>query len=555
MAFNALHPGHPGVYVQEVPSAHTIQGAPTSVPAFVGLTESGPFNTATLITSWASYQRIFGGFAWRAFTPLAVFQFFAEGGGQAYVVRIQPSKAGARGTATVPSSSDIQVQAASNGAWSGNLYLATTCAKGSAFFDISVLVSKSVFDFTQNSNNQNNLDVQLLNAYVQQNSLALLPINGGMYVLESFTGFTAASLKLPLGSTDPASSPLAQQINKKSMFIRVVSGTTAPTTKSPTPQTTSVAFKGGTDDAFEPTSALNYLTKVQGISLLAIPDTVKYVLQSGASDLPTQAHQINLALNYCEKYGNLFLVADPPYLIDIGATTATQTILNFKSGNGGTSDALSSSYGAIYHPWLLTSNPITGVNMPVPPSGTMLGRYAYTDNNVGVFKSPAGIREGALRTAFACAVPISDEDQDVLNPAGVNALRNLINYGNVIWGARTLSLDGDWTYLAIRRFFIFVEQSLLNSLQWVVFEPNDQRLWAAINRDVGAFLTTLWHQGALFGESPTEAFFVVCDESNNPPETRTEGILYIDIGLAPVYPAEFVVIRISQKTAGPDSGS
>jgi len=150
---------------------------------------------------------------------------------------------------------------------------------------------------------------------------------------------------------------------------------------------------------------------------------------------------------------------------------------------------------------------------------------------------------------------LTDADQDTLNPNGINALRNLINYGDVIYGARTVSQDTQWTYLSVRRLFIYVEQSLKNSLQWVVFEPNDQALWAAVTRDIDAFLNTLWLQGALFGATAAQAFFVTCDASNNPPETRALGQLYIDIGLAPVYPAEFVVIRITQKTAGPDSGS
>ncbi|MBI1773065.1 MAG: phage tail sheath family protein, partial [Burkholderiales bacterium] len=117
-----------------------------------------------------------------------------------------------------------------------------------------------------------------------------------------------------------------------------------------------------------------------------------------------------------------------------------------------------------------------------------------------------------------------------------------------------LALNTEWTYISIRRLFIYVEQSLKQSLQWVVFEPNDQTTWSSVTRDVTAFLTTLWQQGGLFGATAQEAFFVTCDASNNPPNTRMLGQMFIDIGLAPVYPAEFVILRMSQKTAAPDSG-
>lgn len=135
----------------------------------------------------------------------------------------------------------------------------------------------------------------------------------------------------------------------------------------------------------------------------------------------------------------------------------------------------------------------------------------------------------------------------------INAIRSLKGYGNVLWGARTLALGTEWTYISVRRLFIHVGQSLRQSLQWVVFETNDQRLQSCVSRDIHAFLTMLWQQGALFGSTPAEAFFVTCDASNNPPQARMLGQLCIDIGLAPVYPAEFLVMRITEKTAVPEA--
>jgi hypothetical protein len=232
-----------------------------------------------------------------------------------------------------------------------------------------------------------------------------------------------------------------------------------------------------------------------------------------------------------------------------------QGVLGFKTGSG-TSPALNSTYGALYYPWIWIYNPLSGFNVPIPPSGPALGRYAYTDTNVGVWKSPAGVNDGLLLSAVQVQTTVTDADQDSLNPNGIDAIRNLLGYGNVIYGARTLAATGsEWTYISVRRLFIYVEQSLKQSLQWVVFEPNDDQTWAAVTRDITAFLTTLWQAGGLFGATAAEAFFVTCNATNNPPETRALGQMYIDIGLAPVYPAEFVVIRMTQKVAGPDSGS
>lgn len=535
---------HPGLYIEEVPSAHTIQGAPTSVAAFVGMTEQGLPNTPTLITSWAAYQRAFGGLIWHANVPWAVFEFFNEGGGQCYVIRAEETG----GTAKI-SGSPFPATAASPGSWGNVLGIVISNADNSdptkelPVFNVSVVVNVAVLGSVQTGSRP--FSDALLRRYVQQNSLDRLKFGTNDWaVLESFSGFTVESL-----------SSMATRINASSVFIRVTaspSGRPRNTPKAGPP----AALAGGTDVTLGLMAAVKTLSSVQGVSLLSVPDTPTLVnTQVGLKD---QGALINEVLGFCEQQANLFYVVDPPFGLD------PQGIINFKSGqkqsagplsSAAAPPALNSSYGAIYYPWFEVFNPIAGVNVPVPPSGATLGRYAYTDNDVGVHKSPAGVKDGALRTVSSLATSITDSDQDVLNPLGINAIRNLINYGNVIWGARTLSLDGDWTYIAVRRFFMFVEQSMRNSMLWVVFEPHDQRLWAKVTRDIGAFLTTLWHQGAIFGSTPAEAFFVVCDESNNPPEERALGRLHIDIGIAPVEPAEFVVIRISQKTAGPDSGS
>lgn len=536
---------HPGIYIQEIPGVRSIQGASTSVAAFIGAAESGAAEVPTLITSWNAYQRQFGNLIWYGFMPWAVYEFFQEGGTSCYVVRTGQTGTGqgAVATATVGTST---FNAASMGVWGNSLQVcvingsagggASSSSSQTPIFNLLVLVPASVIQPSQPPADQ---ATQLLIAYVNQNGLTTTSVAGtSYYVLEAFSGFTVADASFQA------------RINTQSMFIRVPSVDGTRPDNTPTP----IAFSNGQDPTWNFDSALNTLQTVQALSLLAMPDTASVTDSSGVTDAIKQSELVNQGLGLCERLESLFYVIDPPYGQDVSG------VLSFKNGTPppGTSQggqAINSSYGALYYPWAWIFNPLSNTNVPIPPSGPTLGRYAYTDGSIGVWKSPAGVNDGAMRTVTALFTQLTEADQDTLNPNGINALRNLINYGNVIYGARTVSQDTQWTYLSVRRLFIFVEQSLKNSLQWVVFEPNDQTLWAAVTRDIDAFLTTLWNQGALFGATPQEAFFVTCDASNNPPETRALGQLYIDIGLAPVYPAEFVIIRITQKTAGPDSGS
>ncbi|MGH6628828.1 MAG: phage tail sheath family protein, partial [Burkholderiales bacterium] len=183
----------------------------------------------------------------------------------------------------------------------------------------------------------------------------------------------------------------------------------------------------------------------------------------------------------------------------------------------------------------------------VPPSGHVAGIYARNDTERGVHKAPANeIVRGALETELT----LTKGEQDVLNPMGVNCIRSFTGRGLRVWGARTISSDPAWRYVNVRRLFNYVEKSIERGTQWVVFEPNDPDLWARVRRDVTAFLTGVWRDGALFGMTPQEAFFVKCDAETNPPDVRDRGQLVIEIGLAPVKPAEFVIFRLSQFSGG-----
>jgi phage tail sheath protein FI len=206
-----------------------------------------------------------------------------------------------------------------------------------------------------------------------------------------------------------------------------------------------------------------------------------------------------------------------------------------------------SKYATLYWPWIKVMDPVAGRPVHVPPSGHMAGIWARNDGTRGVHKAPAN---EVVRGAIALELQITRGEHDQLNPVAVNCLRAFPAQGIRVWGARTLSSDAEWRYLNVRRLFNYIEQSILNGTNWVVFEPNDPKLWDSVKRTLNAFLRGLWRNDMLFGRTPGEAFFVKCDEENNPADSRDAGYLIVDIGIAPVKPAEFVVFRISQTSAG-----
>lgn len=270
---------------------------------------------------------------------------------------------------------------------------------------------------------------------------------------------------------------------------------------------------------------------VDDINILAIPDR------------PGDRETIIGAYTYCQTRKDCFFVADPL----LGLTP--QQVLDFKQGMGDfAGNGFNSSYAALYYPWIISSDPLTGGVKLVPPSGAVAGTYSATDVTRGVHKAPAGIVDGYLNAAVGIERRTTQGEQELLNPAQINVIRAFPS-GIVIWGARTLSAEPQWRYVNVRRLFLFVEESIQDGTQWLVFEPNTRELWARVRREVTAFLTIVWQSGALFGSTAEEAFFVQVNDENNPPEVRALGRLVIDVGLAPVKPAEFVIFRIAQKVS------
>jgi hypothetical protein len=268
------------------------------------------------------------------------------------------------------------------------------------------------------------------------------------------------------------------------------------------------------------------------ITMLVCPDLMM-AYQSGVLDLEgVQAVQTAM-ITHCERMADRVAILDaPPGMNPQEIQDWRVNIANYDS-----------SFAALYYPWIKVFDPASGQNILVPPSGHMAGIWARNDASRGVHKAPANEVIGG---ALDVETQITRGEQDGLNPVGINCIRSFPGRGIRVWGARTLSSNPSWTYLNVRRLFNMVEKSIDNGTQWVVFEPNDMALWQKINRSATAFLTMVWRQGALFGATPGEAFYVKCDAETNPPEARDLGMVTTEIGIAPVKPAEFVIFRISQ---------
>jgi phage tail sheath protein FI len=302
------------------------------------------------------------------------------------------------------------------------------------------------------------------------------------------------------------------------------------------PQPTDLLGEAANVESGEPARGLFALGEVDDIAIVATPDTVRY------DDLASQKVAVDNLIGHCERLRYRMAVVDPP------KESSISQVREFRS-------QFDTKYAALYYPWLEildpTKRPEPGSPPPkleIPPSGAVAGIYARSDIERGVHKAPAN--EVVLGiTQFENRKNITFDQQAVLNPEGINALRFFEGRANRVWGARTMSSDPEWKYVNVRRLFIFLEHSIDKSTQWAVFEPNNERLWASIRQTVEDFLLVVWRSGALMGTKPEEAYFVRCDRSTMTQNDLDNGRLICLIGVAPTYPAEFVIFRIGQWTA------
>jgi hypothetical protein len=278
------------------------------------------------------------------------------------------------------------------------------------------------------------------------------------------------------------------------------------------------------------------LEEIDEITMVLVPDLMSQY-QHGVIDLEA-VKAVQLAMiAHCELMGDRMAILDPPPAL------SPQQVRDWRRDVAG----YDSKYAALYYPWFKIHDPASGTGTFVPPSGHMAGVWARNDSVRGVHKAPAN---EVVRGALSLQTNLTKAEQELLNPLGVNCIRSFPGRGIRVWGARTLSSDSAWRYLNVRRLFNYLEESILDGTQWVVFEPNDDALWARIRRTIGAFLVTEWRKGALFGLTPDEAFYVKCDRETNPAETIAQGQVLCEVGIAPVKPAEFVIFRMAQISGG-----
>lgn len=588
----------PGVYVEEYDSGATpMQGVSTSTAGFVGLAERGPvIGQPQLVTSFADYTRMYGGYLSKAgygdarYLPYAVEQFFMNGGARAYIMRAVPGDAKAASLTT----GVLRVTAANPGAWAEKMRVTvvpSSKAKTQVFdVDGADLTLKNADGF--NAGDVVELFDGKTTAYATIKSVldkvitlddpCTLAVADTKVGTSKYIRTCEITITARLDDTvetyenlslKPEALNYAPVKTAKSDLIRVEvlpgkpAAAAAPAVKdenkdnkdkkdapaaAPAPAKAAgitpydlcagvgegmvLTLEGGSDGSVLNVTPDAYIGADDGpgkrtglqafqengvVSVLAIPGVTAPEVQAAL-------------IGFCENRKSCFAILDVP--MDLKKTNDVATFR----------DMYDSTYAAMYHPWLQMFDAGAKRTDYFPPSGAMAGIYARSDNSRGVHKAPANeVVRGC--TGLSCNYNVGE--QDILNPIGVNLIRALPGQGIRVWGARTISSNGLWKYVNVRRLFIYIEESIKANTNWVVFEPNSETLWSRVTRTIETFLATCWRDGALAGSSPEQAFFVECGPTTMTQDDIDNGRLICQIGIAPVKPAEFVIFRITQKTA------
>ena len=575
----------PGVYVEEYDSgAVPMQGVSTSTAGFIGLAQRGPVvGKPQLVTSFADYKRAFGGYLSEAkfgearFLPYAVEQFFINGGSRAYIMRVAAEgAAAAKATAGV-----LQIEAANPGEW-GNKIRVTVEASSKA--KTQVIAVNGADLKLKNADGFNQGDVVELfdgkaKAYAtiisSLDNIVTLDAPCTLNVADEKIGtpkyIKTCELTLTVKLDDvvetyanvslcpEAGNFVSARARKSDLVTIAVTEAKAPAApkegkdeKAPAPAKAGVtpielvggaaviALAGGSDGKVANVSPNVYMGEDNGpgkrsglaaflenvdVSIMAIPGVTAPEVQAAL-------------IAHCENCKSCFAILDVP--ID---RKKTNDVVEFR-------DMYDTTYAAMYHPWLEMFDPLAKRSAYFPPSGAMAGIYARTDNERGVHKAPAN---EIVRGCTGLSCNYNEGEQDILNPKGVNLVRAFTGRGIRVWGARTMSSNGLWKYVNVRRLYIYIEESIKANTNWVVFEPNSEVLWGRVTRTIEMFLATCWRSGALAGFTPSEAYFVECGPTTMTQDDIDNGRLICNIGIAAVKPAEFVIFRITQHTASSES--
>ena len=542
----------PGVYVEEVDRGpKPIEGVGTAMAAFVGFTEKAELlreidgeliaqdllNRPQLVTNWSQYVERFGEFAPGAYLPYAVYGYFMNGGTRCYVVSVRSIPKAQAALLNSEGKPQLVVRALQAGFEGLRLRVRVEdveeppAAKPARGAKAKEGEEPPAADEPAEGGGSFTLVVEREG------------ITGAWRVAEAVKGVTLHEVKegrrkeVRVAYQDDrppklvefvmpeVSAPLAKVMPQKQEQTLSIE-----TAQLPAP--TSTEFQGQVAER----TGVEGLEALDDVTILCVPDLMS-PMPGQDLDLDTIKGVQTMMIAHCERLGDRVAIIDPP------PDLMPQEVGKWRMDVAG----YDSNYAALYYPWVTVMDPVTNRPINIPPSGHMAGIWARNDATRGVHKAPAN---EVVLGAIGLAYQTTKGEQDTLNPNGVNCIRAFPGRGIRVWGARTLTSDPAWRYINVRRLFNFVEKSIENGTQWVVFEPNDRKLWARVRRDATAFLKMVWRDGALFGSTPEEAFYVKCDDELNPPESRDLGRLIIEIGLAPVKPAEFVIFRISQ-WAGP----
>lgn len=536
----------PGVYIEEIDrGSRPIEGVPTNVAGFVGFTEDirngAELFKPQLVTTWSQYQQYFArlnsdGFTdFNAYLPFAVYGFFLNGGGRCWITSIGKNLPG-----TTPTAAQTGVEILTRSRLRAALRLNARPERAAEAGNIIVEIQDSG-PRTSEENAPSPAEGEFFRLVVKRGNQTLeqydnLTMNPqaeeqvATYVLTALEPSTWLNIE----DISEVGRPLARRPANGQYTI-------AAPIAAARPELLARDIEGNQNDR----TGVRGIFEIDEINILACPDIMR-AYEARLIDID-QVHGImELMISMCE--GSLSgETPNPPNRMVVLDTppdrVKPQDVARWLGEFG-----RRSMFGALYYPWIKVPNPRNaGKPILVPPCGHVMGVWSRTDETRGVYKAPANeVPRGVIGLAYET----NFREQELLNPIGINCLRSFPNRGIRIWGARTLVEPDktEWRYISVRRLISYIEKSIELGTQWVIFEPNDEDLWARVKRTVSNFLERLWREGALFGSSPEQAFYVKCDAELNTPETMILGRLYVEVGICPVRPAEFLIFRISQWT-------
>ena len=568
----------PGVYVEEFESGgKPMEGVGTSTAGFIGLAEKGAVEgVPQLVTNFADFKRKYGGYLSESefgeyrFLAYAVEHFFINGGSRAFISRVAPKDAKCASGAVPAAAPALSITAKNPGAWGNNISVVITPSSKAKTQILDILETSAGKKYhVKNSNGFNAGDIVMYSD--QTGTVYNKVVKSQDNILEFENEFddsvvdknllptkviTTCEFNLEVKSDDQVelyenvsfNINASNYVDKKTSKSDLVEVHCTAASEEIIPPfmmlcdqdeekaVLSVTLTGGSNGSVESLSAADFIGsdngagRRTGIQSFLDNDNVSIMAVPGVTDPNVQL----MLVAHCENLGIRFAVLDMPK-----NAKKIDDIMAHR-------DIFDSNYAALYHPWLQVFDPLDKKNIAIPPSGSILGIYARSDNTRGVHKAPAN---EPVRACVGLDCQFNKGEQDILNPKGVNLIRSFPGMGIRVWGARTATSNPSWKYVNVRRLFIFIEESIRANTNWAVFEPNDEVLWVRVRRTIEVFLTGMWRAGSLAGSSPEEAFFVNIGHDTMSQDDIDNGRLICVIGVAPVKPAEFVIFRISQKTS------